>query len=498
MSDKRSWVCLVCGYVHHGEEPPESCPVCGAPATEFEPYEKSEAVHTTEASQWRCLICGYIHDGNAPPDSCPVCAASADDFEACAPAASSLAAAADDTRKIVIVGAGIAGVSAAEAVREHMPNAEILLLSKESELPYYRLNLTRFLAGEIDDDALPMYPRSWYEERRIELRLGAEVASIDPDGHEAALKDGTCEHFDKLVLACGAHPFLPPIPGVDSPGVTAIRTADDARALLERVSDGTPCACIGGGILGLETAGALARRGARVTLFESFGHLLPRQLNHAAARLLESHVENLGIRIQRNARISAVSGAAPALSVDLASGDAVPAEVVTVTTGIRSNTHLARKAGLMVKSGIVVDAHLAASHPDIFAVGDAAEFGGIVSGLWEPARYQGSIAGMNAAGGRAEFGGLPRMNTLKVLGLHMFSIGVIQPEDGSYQEVAEEQEGVYRRFLFHDNRLVGAILVGDTAAAAGISRAMKESVDFSDLLTEQPAASSIAEYLAGK
>ncbi len=495
MNNSSSWICLVCGYVHQGDAPPDTCPVCGAPASDFEAHTAPTPKTPPTPGQWRCLICGYMHEGDAPPGICPICNAPAEDFEVCAPTALT-AAGSRKTIKVVIIGAGIAGVSAAETIRERMPETEILLVSKESELPYYRLNLTRFLAGEINDEALPIHPQSWYDARAIRLLLGVEALAIDTKVRTVALSDGSHESFDKLILACGAHPFIPPFPGVDRQGVTAVRTAEDARSLLARINAGTSCICIGGGILGLETAGAIARRGGQVTLIESFGYLLPRQLSPAAARVLEAHVEALGIRILRDATISGISGETPALSVTLESGDALAAEVITVTTGVRANTHLARKANLAVNNGIVVDAHLTTSCPDIYAVGDAAEWGGTLYGLWEPARYQGGIAGMNVAGETAAFGGLPRMNTLKVLGLKMFSSGVIQPEDGSYHEIAEEQDGVYRRFLFHDNKLAGAILIGDTAAASGVSQAMKEGIDFSELLKKHAGAKDIADHLA--
>ncbi len=495
MNISSSWICLVCGYVHQGDDPPDTCPVCGAPASDFEAHATPAPKASGSLSQWRCLICGYVHEGAEPPGRCPICNAPSEDFEACAPTTITGVSSRKNI-KVVIIGAGIAGVSAAEALRERMPEAEILLVSKESELPYYRLNLTRYLAGEISDEALPIHPQSWYDTRRIRLLPAVEAIAVAPEARVVTLSDGSQESFDKLILACGAHPFLPPFPGVDRQGVTAVRTAEDARTLLTRIGPGTSCVCIGGGILGLETAGALARRGGQVTLIESFGYLLPRQLTPDAARILEAHVEALGIRIVRNATISGISGETPALSVALESGDALAAEVITVTTGVRANTHLARKAKLTVNNGIVVDANLTTSCPDIFAVGDVAECGGLLYGLWEPARYQGCIAGMNVAGETAAFGGLPRMNTLKVLGLKMFSSGVIQPEDGSYHEIADKRDDVYHRFLFHDNKLAGAILIGDTAAASGVSKAMKEGIDFSVLLKQHADAKNIANYLA--
>lgn len=152
------WRCIVCGYVHHGDAPPETCPVCGAAASEFEPYEEASAPPEKAASpgKWRCKICGYLHEGPEPPDICPLCGAGRDQFEAEGKPADTITGAGTGLR-VLVAGAGIAGISAVEALREASPDAAITLVSQE-ELPYYRLNLTRFLAGEVGEGELPIHP----------------------------------------------------------------------------------------------------------------------------------------------------------------------------------------------------------------------------------------------------------------------------------------------------------------------------------------------------
>ncbi len=490
----KAWKCVVCGYVHRGDTPPETCPVCGAPASDFESFEETSPPSPAKSTSWRCLICGYVHDGDTSPDTCPLCGAGREEFEACVETPAP-AAGATDKRKIVIIGGGIAGVSAAEAARQALPGAEILLFTTEAGLPYYRLNLTRHLAGEVGDDALIIHSRAWYEEQAICLRTGMTINALDVNSHTILTEDGETVSYDKLVLACGAHPFIPPIPGAELEGVSAIRTLEDVRQLLERVTPEAPCVCIGGGILGLETAGALAKRGIRVTLLEGFEYLLPRQLNREAAKVLEIHVKSMGIDIITNASTKVLEGDGMVCGVLLQNGTRLPARAVTITTGIRTNSHLARRAGLAVNQGIVVDMHMASSAPDIYAAGDCAEFGGAVAGLWEPAQYQGTIAGLNAAGAMSEFGGIPRANTLKVLGIKLFSMGVIQPDDGSYLEIADQEEGQYRRFLFRDGILAGAILIGDTRLAAAVTRASREHLDCSTVAIATATASDVAAFL---
>ena len=303
----RTWVCLVCGYVHRGPEPPDICPVCGASAEDFEAHEESPPVQTVAASTWRCLICGYIHTGPEPPGACPVCGASAEDFEPCeesAPAAGE----AGKAGKVVVVGGGIAGLAAAESARSSAPDAEIVLISKEDALPYYRLNLTRLLAGEIGADDLPIHPAAWYETNRIQVRQGTGVTAILPDRQVVELDNGSHESFDKLILTCGAHPFVPPLPGADMAGVHCLRTDRDAEHILAAAKERAPCVVIGGGILGLEAAAALAQRGTDVTVLEGHDWLLPRQLNREAGEVLERQVAELGIRLERGAKTASLVG----------------------------------------------------------------------------------------------------------------------------------------------------------------------------------------------
>ena len=492
----QTWRCTVCGYVHRGPEPPKACPVCGAPQDLFETQIESPPPSVPRGvNQWRCLNCGYVHAGLQPPTDCPACGALADRFE---PVSESAETVVDAARalKVVVVGAGIAGIAAVESLRTASPAAEITIVSKEPELPYYRLNLTRYLAGEIGEQDLPIHPASWYEEQKVRLLLGAEASAIHLDDHVVELHGGEKLPFDKLLLAAGAHPFIPPFPGADREGVTSLRTVEDARGILAACRAGAKCVCIGGGLLGLETAGALARQGADVTLLEGYGWLLPRQLNQRAGEILNGYVAATGIKLRTKAITREIVGNGRVQGVLLEDGSIVAADLVVIATGIRSNSHLARQAGLEVNQGVVVDNLLATSHPDVFAAGDVAEHHGQVYGIWGPSQYQGSIAGLNMAGGCVEFGGIPRSNTLKVLGLDLFSIGQVNPEDASFRTFDQEADGRYFRFVFRDNRLAGAVLLGDTKLTATVKKAVESRSDFSELLGKCPSASEVIEAFA--
>jgi len=479
--------------VHRQAEPPDLCPVCGAPAEAFEPFEDETPEAKPEPARFRCLNCGYLHQGAEPPRECPVCAAAQDRFEPLDEAAAR--AGVGEPTQVVVVGAGIAGLSTVEAIRAASPEAEITLISKEPSLPYYRLNLTRYLAGEIGADDLPMRGESWYQEQRVQLVRGDEVRSIHLDDLCVELREGGRQPFEKLVLALGAHPFVPPLPGVHRDGVTSFRTIEDAERIRDMAHAGDQCVCIGGGLLGLETAGALARIGADVMLLEGHGWLLPRQLHEEAGRLLESHVTGLGIKLRKRSRTAEILGDERVRGVLLEDDSVVHAGLAVVATGVRPNSYLARLSGLEVNQGVVVDNTLTTSHPNVHAAGDVAEHRGQTYGTWSASQSQGNIAGMNAAGLRAEFGGIPRSNTLKVLGLDLFSIGTIHPADGSFRTLDQEADGRYFRFVFHDSFMVGAILLGDTSLTAGVKAAVQNRKDFSGLLRQRPSALDVVDAL---
>jgi len=489
------WVCTVCGYVHEGVSPPEFCPICGAPRDLFKPLDTEQEIEiAAKPDHWRCLNCEYVQGGDGPPKICPVCGAPAERFEPHV-AANAVRSGRGEAFQVVIVGGGIAGVAAAQAVRETSAAARIRLLSREKKPPYYRLNLTRYLAGEVEPADLPLRPQEWYGEKAIEMELGVTVTRIEPASRRVVVGKAATLAYDRLILAVGSHPFLPPLPGMALDNVTSLRFREDADFILDRIGRGGPCVIVGGGILGLETAGALARRGADVTLLEGYPWLLPRQLNEHAGLLLERLVKSLGIDLEKSVEVREVLGRSRVGALRLGSNRELPADLVVFATGVRPNTHTARTAGLEVNRGVVVSNLMATSHPDIWAAGDVTEHRGVVYGTWGPAQFQGAIAGRNAAGERTEFSGVPRSNMLKVLGIDLFSMGRFAREDASDRMVEGLKEQNYFHFLFQDNHLVGFILLGDTRLSAQAKGVVEEGRDCSPLLRANPTLDDVLGYL---
>lgn len=492
---KTSWICTVCGYVYVGEEIPAYCPVCGADKSLFEPKKEGvDALEPDAANSWSCLACSYLHQGDAPPESCPVCGSMADHFE---PIVLDQPEKKDRhcTDTIVIVGAGISGISAAEAARKAVSDARIIVVSREKELPYYRLNLTRYLAGELAEGQLQMHPAAWYEEQRIELVLDSDVKSIDVADKSLEIAGREKLSYDKLILSMGAHSFIPPIEGSNLDHVQGLRTRQDASKIIEMAQPKSSCVVIGGGVLGLEAAAALAQRGTEVTIIEGFDWLLPRQLNRSAGELLAGHVEKLGVRLICGGQVSRLEGGSRVEKVILESGEELAADLVIFAAGVRCNSALARQAQLEVNNGILVDNSLRTSDPNIFAVGDVAEHQGMIYGTWMPAQAQGAIAGLNATGGDGRFLGIPRSNNLKVLDVDLFSIGKIAAEDGSYQLYEINDDENYYLFVFRNGHLVGAILLGDTQLSARVKEIIENQSSCSEVLAATEDGGDLRQLL---
>lgn len=391
---------------------------------------------------------------------------------------------AETITRTIIIGGGIAGVSAAEAIHALQPSADITLISDEGNLPYFRMSLTRYLAGEVEREKLSLHDKQWYLQNHITILLKTHVDAIDPEAKQISLADGQKLSYDKLILASGSHPNVPPFPGKDLEGVQTLRTLEDADLIMNVARNHAKVVCIGGGLLGLEVAGAVARQGADVTVLEGLDWLLPRQLDAQASAILKEKIEDLGIKVIVPAMTKALHGDGKVESVELADGQVLPADLVLISTGVSANLELAKSAGLAVNRGVLVNEHMVTSNPDILAAGDLTEFHGRCYGLWMPAKNQGTIAGQNAAGKDANFSGDPPSTRLKVLGVDVFSIGQFSPSSEEDKLVAESKNGAYKSFLFRDGKMIGSILLGDASLAVKVKTAVDGKKDFSTILDD--------------
>ena len=297
--------------------------------------------------------------------------------------------------KIAVCGAGAAGSYAVKRLRLNLPEAEILLFDAAPVGFYAKMRLPEYLAGTLPREKLILSSPEQMAEWGVELHLGETVTAIDPAAHKLATVAGEYA-WDVLVLAVGAHAFVPPVQGLVGPRIHVLRELPDADALVALCEPGKNAAVIGGGLLGLEAAWSLHKRGLAVSIIEAAPRLLPLQMNEEESAALLGNFTKAGFKVFTGAAVERFDGDAALLH--LKDGTAVSASLVLVSAGIRANLELAKNAGLVCNRGIVVDAALRTSAPDVYAVGDCAELDGRIIGLWLASKDQGEAVADIIAG----------------------------------------------------------------------------------------------------
>jgi len=371
----------------------------------------------------------------------------------------------------VIIGGGVAGITAAlDLSRRNV--GEVDVYSDEEYPYYYRPQLTEFLAGEITLDKLFRRKLDWYEERHIHIHLNSPVTSLDSQNKTVTVRGETAVSYDKLLLAMGSRPSLPPIAGCDRPGVFTWRTLSDSLEIEKSAVACSETIVIGGGLLGLESARGLLGFCPHVTILEFFPRLLPRQLDVEGATLLQHFVESLGIRVIVDVKTEAFVGDDHVTGVRLKDGRELPARTVLVAAGVRPESQLAQAAGIQVDRGVVVDEHMATNVPDVFAAGDVAVYKGYSWAIAPIAQAQGRIASANMAGETTPYDVVVPSTTLKVVGIDVSSIGLVNPEDGVCQEIRklDRDGGTYKKIVLRDGIIVGCIVINDKALAKELEK----------------------------
>ncbi|HZT74967.1 MAG TPA: nitrite reductase large subunit NirB [Terriglobales bacterium] len=395
--------------------------------------------------------------------------------------------------RLVVIGNGMAGVACVEQLLKHGPKFSISILGDETHPNYNRVLLSSVLAGQKDADEITLNPVAWYAGHDIDLRLGARATQLDRAARTVTCEDGRRLEYERLILATGSAPVLPPLTGLNLQGVFVFRTLDDTRALIAAAGAGVRAVVIGGGLLGLEAARGLQLRGCDVTVVHLPDTLMNLQLDAVGGRYLQRHIERLGVRVCVNRCARAVLGDGAVEGVEFADGSTLPANLVVIAAGVRPNVVLAREAGLEVRRGVVVDDQLGTSDPAIYAVGECAEHRGVVHGLVAPLLEQAKVLAAVLAGHRDERyrGSIPAAQ-LKVMGVEVFSAGEINEGDGldcvRYEDAGL---GVYKKLLLRDGKLAGVALVGDTADSQRYAAWLRGGADLtarrSSLLFPAPA-----------
>lgn len=385
----------------------------------------------------------------------------------------------------LIIGNGAAGNAAAQAIRRYDPEGTIHIFSRDKHPFYYVPALPDYLAGEKQLSQFTIHALDWYEKNRLDLHLDTEITRIDPDQKVAETRQGEQYSYDKLLLATGGYSFVPPIKGSDTEGVYTLRTLDDADTIRQKAGQSRRVVLIGGGLLGLEAGNGLRKAGLQVTVVEFFPRLLPRQMDVPGAALLQKQLEDMGFTFYLGAKTQEIVRENGGLTLVLESGERLPADLVLISAGVRPELTLAQDLGLEIDKGVKVDDAMRTSRADIFAAGDLVEHRGRFYGIWPASMEQGQVAGAAMAGQDAAYEGTVPANTLKVVGIDLMAAGDIDA-DGQLPSVVSKDEArkTYRKLVFQDNVLVGAILLGDLRGSKEIQQAIREKKDLASLKPE--------------
>ncbi|MBF0242649.1 MAG: NAD(P)/FAD-dependent oxidoreductase [Desulfamplus sp.] len=406
-------------------------------------------------------------------------------------------------KQYLIIGNGIAGTTAAEEIRKHDQDGEILLVTNESLPLYSRIRLPDFLCGKIGEKELLIKNQDWHDKHKIRLLTETQIEKIDFNNKKASQGSNYFE-FDALLLAVGSRAFIPPVKGCDQGGVFSLRSINDANSIIKKLtlnknlknktaqpSESSPnseninkekkeVVVIGGGLLGLEAAAAMLHSGIGVTVIEFCDRLLPRQLDYDGAKLLQMSLEKMGINFklgeateeilgkihdgaQRLASVLKKVKFKPQVTgVKLKSGEILKADAVLFSAGVRPDLSLVVNSDIKVDKGVMVNAQMETSISSIYAAGDVAEYDGVNFCIWSEAMEQGRVAGINMAGGDAQYKNIPPSNMLKVAGIALASAGEIDV-DGKMDCDIVSTESIYKKIVKDKNgKIVGCIMIGDT------------------------------------
>ncbi|WP_198320959.1 NAD(P)/FAD-dependent oxidoreductase [Azohydromonas aeria] len=370
----------------------------------------------------------------------------------------------------LILGAGPAGVIAAETIRKHAPRDRILLIGDEVEPPYSRMAIPYLLVGRVGEPGTHLrHGADHYERLRIDLKRGVRAKAVDSKARRVFFDDGTDVEYDRLLIATGSSPVQPPVPGIDSPGVHTCWTLADARAIAERAQPGARVVQVGAGFIGCIIMEALALRGVKLSVVETGDRMVPRMMGPTAGGMIRQWVQSKGVDVHTGARVQEIQRAGSELRVKLSNGEVLPADLVISATGVRPNIGFLWGSGIRCLQGVLTDEHMQTSVPGVYSAGDCAEafdrVSGrtIVSAIQPNAAEQARVAALNMVGQKAYLNGVTQINVLDTLGLISTSFGNWQGVPGGESaELVDMESGKALSLQFDGDLLVGCNSVGWT------------------------------------
>ncbi len=367
-------------------------------------------------------------------------------------------------QSLVVIGNGMAGMRTVEELLKLEPDHyDITVFGAEPHGNYNRILLSPVLAGDKKMEDIMLHTRQWYVDNNITLFAGDPVVHIDRRRRLVRARSGREVWYDRLLLATGSTPFIVPVPGCTLPGVIGFRDINDVDTMLAAAKSGRHAVVIGGGLLGLEAANGLMRRGMDVTVVHVTDSLMNQQLDKPAANLLKIALEHKGLRFMLDTHTSEIVGGKSVTAVRFKDGSEIPADLVVMAAGVRPNIELAKASGIHCERAIVVDDTLQTYDPRIYAVGECVQHRSATFGLVAPIWDQARVCGAHLAGaGHRRYVQQATPTKLKVTGVDLYSVGDFIGGEGSEDLVLKDpRRGIYKRLVLHGNRIAGAVLYGD-------------------------------------
>ncbi len=369
----------------------------------------------------------------------------------------------------VIIGNGVAGISAAETIRALDPHASITIIAREEHPPYSRPMISLVLEGTLKPERLSMRPGDYYDRMNIEALTGAQVIGIDLGKRQVVTDRGREIAFDRLLIASGADPRPIKTEGSGLKNVFFMRTQTHVRGMIEALPEVREALVLGGGLVGFKAAHGLLRRGVKVTMLISSGHPLSMQVDEVAGRMILEELLAQGLEIRVGTEVSAFHGNGSVREAVLSDGSTLPCQMAVVGKGVTPAVSFVPPGGIKIDQGILVDRHMQTSAPGVYAAGDVAEAVDCVRGrpwvnaVWPVAVEQGRLAGVNMAGRAVPYRGSMGRNVIRVFGLDVLTGGLVNPpEDGDCRILTRHNPaaGTYRKLVLQDKCLVGLAMVG--------------------------------------
>ncbi|TCL59735.1 nitrite reductase (NADH) large subunit [Hydrogenispora ethanolica] len=394
-------------------------------------------------------------------------------------------------KKVVIVGAGIAGINAIKAIREKDSEVPIDLVSDEPFFPYNRMKLSKGLFElELSDNLLQK--KEWYAQNRVNLLLGEAVRKIDVRSQTVTLHHGAKLEFDKLLIATGALNREPELSAAGEPRLYTLRKMNDARQVLAHIDRAGQVVHIGGGIQGLETAWALRQHRKKVTITEIQARLMPFQLDEKGSDLLQHLAEDSGVEVITGSPVVGMEQT----SVQIGAGKSIPCDMAIYSIGIIPNLAIVDDTGIRTNRGILVNERMETNLPHIYAAGDVAEYDGKIFGLWNIAVEQGKTAGYNLIGHPASYRPVVPVTTLRGFDITLFSMGDVDESHASHSVVHEDiSKNTYIRVFIQNNRISGAIMIGDTGKSPLLKSAIEKQTLLEDISWNQITVEDLFQTL---